>query len=128
LLEVINKEGVKNNRVIPCLLQVYIAKEETKFGLEVTEIDELLGSNSYKDMQNIAIYGLMGMASNTENLDQVRAEFVSLKALFDRIKSRYFAADPRFAEISMGMSGDYQIAIEEGATLVRVGSAIFGSR
>ncbi len=128
LLEVIDKEGVKNNRIIPCLLQVYIAKEETKFGLEASEIEELLGSNNFKGLKNIAIYGLMGMASNTEDLEQVRLEFTGLKSLFDKLKSTYFNEDARFTEISMGMSGDYQIAIDEGATLVRIGSSIFGSR
>jgi pyridoxal phosphate enzyme (YggS family) len=128
LLEVINKEGLKNNRVIPCLLQVYIAKEETKFGLEAAEIVELLSSNSFREFKNISIYGLMGMASNTENIAQVRLEFVGLKSLFDELKANYFLDDSRFSEVSMGMSGDYQIAIEEGATLVRIGSAIFGSR
>ncbi len=128
LLEVIDKEGVKNNRIIPCLLQVYIAKEETKFGLEASEIEELLGSNNFKELKNIAIYGLMGMASNTEDFAQVKLEFRGLKSLFDKLKSTYFKEDARFTEISMGMSGDYQIAIDEGATLVRIGSAIFGSR
>lgn len=128
LLEVINKEGLKNNRVIPCLLQVYIAKEETKFGLEAAEIVELLSSNNFREFKNISIYGLMGMASNTENIAQVRLEFVGLKSLFDKLKANYFLDDSRFSEVSMGMSGDYQIAIEEGATLVRIGSAIFGSR
>ncbi len=128
LLEIINKEGLKNNRVIPCLLQVYIAKEETKFGLEAAEIVELLSSTSFREFKNISIYGLMGMASNTENIAQVRLEFVGLKSLFDELKANYFLDDSRFSEVSMGMSGDYQIAIEEGATLVRIGSAIFGSR
>lgn len=128
LLEVINKEGAKNNRKIPCLLQIYIAKEETKFGLDPSELFELLNSEAFKNMQHIVICGLMGMASNTDNMQQVRQEFAQLKALFDKVKNQYFINDPHFKELSMGMSGDYQIAIEEGATLVRIGSAIFGSR
>ncbi len=128
LLEVINKEGIKNQRIIPCLLQIYIANEETKFGLVQAELYELLQNKSFKEMKNIAIYGLMGMASNTDDSSQIRNEFKGLKMLFDKVKSDFFEAQDTFKEISMGMSGDYLVAIEEGATLVRIGSAIFGSR
>lgn len=130
LLQEINKQAAKNNRVIDCLLQVFIAQEETKFGLSEEELRELLLSDELKSMQNVRIVGLMGMASNTDDEDQVRLEFRGLKQLFDKLKSRAadFPANVDLKEISMGMSGDYPIAVEEGSTLVRVGSAIFGSR
>lgn len=124
LLEEVNKQAAKNQRVIACLLQVYIAQEETKFGLSEEEVRELLQSEAFKSMQNIRVVGLMGMASNTEDQAQVRSEFRHLKTLFDSLVPDY----PQLTEISMGMSGDYQIAVQEGSTLVRVGSAIFGSR
>jgi pyridoxal phosphate enzyme (YggS family) len=128
LLEVINKEAAKNNRKINCLLQVYIAIEETKFGLNEAEVFELLEQLKNQPFLNIEIRGLMGMASNTEDVEQIRKEFKSLKQIFDRCKNQYFLGSNRFTEISMGMSGDYAISIEEGSTLVRVGSSIFGSR
>ncbi|AYQ32776.1 YggS family pyridoxal phosphate-dependent enzyme [Runella sp. SP2] len=130
LLQEINKQAAKNNRVIDCLLQVFIAQEETKFGLSEEELGELLLSDELKSMQNVRIVGLMGMASNTDDEDQVRLEFRGLKQLFDKLNARAadFPANVDLKEISMGMSGDYPIAVEEGSTLVRVGSAIFGSR
>lgn len=130
LLQEINKQATKNNRIIDCLLQVFIAQEETKFGLSEEELEELLLSEELKSMQNVRIVGLMGMASNTDDEDQVRLEFRGLKQLFDKLKSRAadFPTNVDFKEISMGMSGDYLLAVEEGSTLVRVGSAIFGSR
>ncbi|AXE20581.1 YggS family pyridoxal phosphate-dependent enzyme [Runella rosea] len=124
LLQEINKQAAKNNRVIDCLLQIFIAQEETKFGLSAEEANELLASDEFKALENIRIVGLMGMASNTENEDQVRQEFKGLKQFFDSLQ----AAHPSMIELSMGMSGDYLLAVEEGSTLVRVGSAIFGSR
>ena len=124
LLETINKEALKNNRVIECLLQIYIADEETKFGLDETELNELLESENYKQMQNIKIVGLMGMATNTDDENKIRNEFKKLKSLFENL--RFTIYDLRF--LSMGMSSDYKIAVEEGSTMVRVGSLIFGER
>ena len=130
LLQEINKQAAKNNRVIDCLLQLFIAQEETKFGLSEEEALELLLSDELKAMQNVRIAGLRGMASNTEDENQVRLEFKKLKQFFERLnnQSQLFPSNVVLKEISMGMSGDYAIAVEEGSTLVRVGSAIFGSR
>lgn len=128
LLEEINKEGVKNSRVINCLLQIYIAEEETKFGLSEKEVMDLLNSESLEKLQNIKIVGLMGMATNTYDETQIRKEFKSLKSLFGKLKSQIDKENVVLSEISMGMSGDYDIAIEEGSTLIRVGSSIFGKR
>jgi PLP dependent protein len=128
LLQVINAEALKSSRIIDCLLQFHIAGEETKFGLSYVEAMELLESKGYRSMQNIRIAGVMGMATFTDDQNQVRKEFRQLKSFFDRLKTDCFSDDPHFREISMGMSDDYQIAIEEGSTLVRVGSSIFGHR
>ncbi len=128
LLAEVDKAAKKNNRIIPCLLQFHIAQEETKFGLDRQEADALLSSAAYSSMKNIRIDGVMGMATFTDNQTQVRAEFASLRAEFDYLKSRYFPQAAHFKEISMGMSDDYLLAMEEGSTLVRVGSAIFGPR
>lgn len=128
LLEAVNKEAVKNNRVIDCLLQFHIAQEDTKFGLDIEEAKALLESDSFKDLKNINICGVMGMATFTDNTVQVRNEFKTLKNIFDSLKENYFKDNEAFKEISMGMSDDYTIAIEEGATMVRVGSKIFGLR
>ncbi len=128
LLEVINKEGLKNHRIIPCLLQVFIATEETKFGLNQEELIELIENFQSSPCKHVQICGLMGMASNVASESQIRTEFKSLKYLFDKMKASYFANDTSFKEISMGMSSDYKIACEEGATLIRVGSTIFGGR
>jgi len=128
LLAVINNEAKKNNRIINCLLQVYIAKEETKFGLAQDEIESILNSQEYKRMENIQVIGLMGMASFTENTDQIRQEFKSLKIIFNNIKTQYFTDKDYFRELSMGMSSDFSIAIEEGSTMIRIGSIIFGER
>jgi pyridoxal phosphate enzyme (YggS family) len=127
LLKEINKEAAKNGRIIPCLLQMYIASEDTKFGLSEQEAVEILTSDELPGLTNIQIAGLMGMASNTEDMDQIRNEFRSLKALSGTFK-KYETSNVAMQEISMGMSGDYLIAAEEGSTFVRVGSAIFGSR
>lgn len=127
LLKEINKEAQKNDRVIDCLLQIYIAREETKFGLSEEEALEIIQSPELNALQNVRITGLMGMASNTDDTNVVRAEFRSLKTTFESFKA-YQNARVIMQELSMGMSGDYLIAMEEGSTLVRVGSAIFGSR
>jgi pyridoxal phosphate enzyme (YggS family) len=124
LLETINKEALKNNRVIECLLQIYIADEETKFGLDETELNELLESETYKQMQNIKIVGLMGMATNTDDENKIRNEFKKLKSLFDK----FSILNSQFSILSMGMSSDYKIAFEEGSTMLRVGSLIFGKK
>ncbi len=128
LVKEINKEGVKNNRVISILLQIYIADEETKFGLSFAEAEELLNSTEFKNLTNVTVKGFMGMATNTEDLSKIRLEFRSLKAFFDKCKTLYMQSNKEFNEVSMGMSSDYKIAIEEGSTLVRIGSAIFGNR
>ncbi|MBU3660856.1 MAG: YggS family pyridoxal phosphate-dependent enzyme [Flavobacteriales bacterium] len=128
LLAEINKQGAKNQRVISVLLQFYIAKEETKFGLDFEEAVELLTSDTFKSFNNIHVVGVMGMASFTDDESVVRAEFSQLKAIFTRLKNSFFQNDDSFKEISMGMSGDYQLAIEQGSTMVRVGSSIFGGR
>ena len=128
LLETIDKEGKKHDRVIPCLLQFHIASEETKFGLDMEEAKVLLESDVYNPMNIVKIVGVMGMATITDDEGQVRREFHHLKEIFDELKTTYFAGNPEFKELSMGMSGDYRIAVEEGSTMVRVGSAIFGAR
>lgn len=128
LLESVNKEAAKNNRIIDCLLQFHIAQEETKFGLDIEEAKSLLESESFKNLKNINICGVMGMATFTDDVVQVRNEFKNLKNIFETLKENYFKANDSFKEISMGMSDDYPIAIEEGATMVRVGSKIFGAR
>lgn len=128
ILQEVNKHALKNNRVIDCLLQFHTASEETKFGLDIDEALSLLNSAEYAQMQNVRIVGVMGMATNTPDTDLIRREFGHLKQIFDQLKSDVFAGRPEFKEISMGMSGDYLIALEEGSTLVRVGSSIFGAR
>ena len=128
LLEAVNKEAAKNDRIIDCLLQFHIAQEETKFGLDIEEAKSLLESESFKNLKNINICGVMGMATFTDNAAQVRNEFKNLKSIFETLKENYFKDKDSFKEISMGMSDDYPIAIEEGATMVRVGSKIFGAR
>jgi PLP dependent protein len=129
LLQEIDKQALKNNRVIDCLLQIFIAQEETKFGLSEEEAREILDSAEFKAMKNIRIVGVMGMATFTDNQEQIRLEFRGLKAFFETLKTQYLATENlQLSEVSMGMSGDYLIAAEEGSTLVRVGSAIFGSR
>jgi len=128
LLAEINKQAAKNNRVIDCLLQVYIADEDTKFGLDHAEVIELLRDEEYLAMKNIRITGLMGIASNNAEEKQTKDEFQELKVLFDGIKLSFFRKEDSFKELSMGMSGDYKLAIEEGSTMVRIGSSIFGVR
>jgi PLP dependent protein len=128
LLEEVNKQGAKVQRIISCLLQVHIAQEETKFGFSETEILNLIGSPQVSQMKNVKVCGLMGMATFTEDKNQVRNEFKFLKMLFEKLKSFSLPENFSMKEISMGMSGDYKIAIEEGSTMVRVGTAIFGVR
>jgi pyridoxal phosphate enzyme (YggS family) len=128
LLEEINKQAVKSEKTINCLLQVHIAKEETKFGFSSEELLETFNSNDWKELKNVRICGLMGMATFTNNKDLIHSEFRTLKTLFDQAKSTYFSNEDSFSELSMGMSDDYEIAIEEGSTMVRVGSSIFGHR
>ena len=128
LLEAVNKEAAKHDRVVDCLLQFHIAQEETKFGLDLDEARQLLDSEAFKQMNNVRICGVMGMATFTDDMEQVRQEFQHLKQIFDVLKKTYFADQPQFKEISMGMSDDYPVAVEEGATMVRVGSKIFGAR
>ena len=127
LLKEINKQAKKHNRVIKCLLQLHIAKEENKFGLSFEEAEQLLSSTELENLDNIKIIGLMGMATNTDNENIVRSEFSSMKDFFETHK-KVIKKNVSLEELSMGMSGDYQIALEEGSTLVRVGSAIFGTR
>lgn len=128
LLAEINRQAAKHQRVISCLLQMHIAEEDTKFGLDENELDSLLKSEDFREMQNIKISGLMGMATFTNNEAQIRKEFRHLKAIFDRLKQQPGTQNFKPETLSMGMSGDYQIAIDCGSTMVRIGSSIFGSR
>ncbi len=128
LLREINKEASKVKRTVKCLLQIHIAEEETKFGLNEEELTELVQTVLAGHFENVVICGLMGMATFTEDEKQIRKEFKSLRRIFDKLKSSYFIDKEYFRELSMGMSGDYQIAVEEGSTNVRIGSSIFGVR
>jgi hypothetical protein len=127
LLEEINKQAIKNNRIIDCLLQIHIAEEETKFGLNEEELDHLIDSDSFKAMSNIRIVGLMGMATFTNNQSQIKKEFLLLKSIFDS-KKAISIVNCQLSILSMGMSGDYKLAIECGSSMVRIGSSIFGGR
>ncbi len=124
----IDKQAAANNRKISCLLQLHIADEETKSGFSPDECRQFLAGGKWRECENIQFSGVMGMATYTDDQDQVRSEFRLIKSLFDEFKSHYFSNDDNFKEISMGMSGDYPIAIEEGATIIRVGTLIFGER
>ncbi|MDG1147311.1 MAG: YggS family pyridoxal phosphate-dependent enzyme [Crocinitomicaceae bacterium] len=128
LLKEINKQALKNNRTINCLLQFHIAEEDSKFGLTLESAKELLETEAFSEMRNVSIVGLMGMASFTKDEEQVREEFRTLENYFHVIQSHFFKFNPSFEHLSIGMSNDYKIAIEEGSTMVRVGSSIFGSR
>ena len=128
LLKEVNKQGLKNNRVINVLLQFHIANEDSKFGLSMEECSALLESKEYLEMQNVKIRGVMGMATFTKDQEQVRSEFKSLKKIYDDLKSSSLSSEDGFSVISMGMSGDYEIAIEEGSNMIRIGSTIFGAR
>ena len=127
LLQEINKQALKNNRIIDCLLQIHIAEEETKFGLDEEELSSLLSSNEFQEMKNIRVIGLMGMATFTDNKEQIKKEFTHLKTIFDGLQPLQIE-NCKLKTISMGMSGDYQLAIECGSTMVRIGSSIFGGR
>lgn len=124
LLKEINKQAEKHDRVIDCLLQMHIAKEETKFGLDDEELEALLTDSEFSNLRNVRIVGLMGMATFTDNQDQIQSEFAYLKSKYDWVAKQL----PEISTLSMGMSGDYAIAIDEGSTMVRIGSSIFGSR
>lgn len=128
LLKEINKQAKKNERVIDCLLQIHIAREQSKFGFDEEELLEFLKSDAFKDLHNVRIKGLMGMATFTENEDQVRQEFKGLKNFYDTLKKDVIETPHEFDTLSMGMTGDYKIAIEEGSNMIRIGSAIFGAR
>ena len=128
LLKEINKQAIKAERIIPCLLQIHIAQEESKFGFSFDECRQMLEEGCWKELTHISIAGLMGMATNTDDENIIQQEFHSLGAFFQEIKDSYFSNQPAFKEISMGMSDDYPIAIAEGSTLVRIGSKIFGQR
>ena len=128
LLQEVNKAAAKENRVVPCLLQFHIAEEETKFGLNLVEAEVLLDSPDFAEMRNVRIDGVMGMATFTPDKEQVRREFASLRDIFQTLRTTFFLGKDHFKEISMGMSDDYPIAMEEGSTLVRIGSSIFGAR
>jgi len=128
LLKTINDEARKTGRTVNCLLQLHIAKEETKFGFSIQEVTEMLRDSSVRTLESIKICGVMGMATFTNDKDMVRAEFRYLADCFRKLKTDYFPGNPDFKEISMGMSGDFAIAISEGSTMVRIGSLIFGER
>lgn len=128
LLKEIDKHAKKNNRVIDCLLQIDISLEETKFGLDHVQVIELLESQEYTELHNIRVRGLMGIATNTDNEKEIKEDFYELKMLFDGIKTSYFRMDASFDTLSMGMSSDYTIAIQQGSNMVRLGSTIFGTR
>ncbi|HAZ03814.1 MAG: YggS family pyridoxal phosphate enzyme [Bacteroidetes bacterium GWA2_40_14] len=128
LLQEIDKEARKSQRVIPCLLEFHIAEEETKYGLNLQEAREILTGDGFQKLEHISICGVMGMATYTQDEAQIGKEFKNLKLIFETLKKEFFNEAPAFCELSMGMSGDYLIAIQEGSTLVRIGSSIFGSR
>lgn len=128
LLREINKHAQKNDRIIDFLFEFHIAREESKFGLTLDQAKEIIDSEEFTGLKNVRLCGVMGMATFTDDTNQIRKEFKLLKSYFDSLKADYFVNNTEFKEISMGMSGDYPIAIEEGATIVRIGSKIFGSR
>ena len=128
LLSEINKQAAKAGRIIPCLLQIHIAQEETKFGFSTDECRTMLEEGNWRQLKNVQIAGVMGMGTNTEDEAQIKREFSTLSAFFQEVKETYFREVSSFKEISMGMSDDYPIAIEEGSTLIRIGSRIFGAR
>ncbi|MDF3076310.1 MAG: YggS family pyridoxal phosphate-dependent enzyme [Sphingobacteriaceae bacterium] len=128
LLQEIDKQAAKNKRVIDCLLQIYIADEDTKFGLGHDEAIELLRSEEFAALKNVRIVGVMGIATNTKNEKHIKEEFYELNTFFHGLKASFFRKEASFKEISMGMSSDYKVAIEEGSTMVRIGSTIFGQR
>lgn len=128
LLSIINSEALRVNRIIDCLFQIHIAEEDTKFGFSMNELCEVIELEEFKKLKNVRINGLMGMATFTTDKSQIQREFRFLADCFKTLKNRYFAGSPHFKEISMGMSGDYEIALKEGSTMLRIGSLIFGER
>ena len=128
LIQEINKQALKHNRVIDCLLQIDIADEDTKFGMDFAEAIELLRTEEFKQLENVRIRGVMGIATLTESTRMIKDEFYELKTFYTGLKETFFRKDPDFNEISMGMSGDYKLAIEQGSTMIRLGSTLFGSR
>lgn len=128
LISAINAEASKIGRVVNCLLQIHIAEEETKFGFSIDEIESIIENKGFDNLNYVRVCGVMGMATFTDNYSQVRKEFISLRKYFEKLKTGYFDHDINFREISMGMSGDYKIAIEEGSTMVRIGNLLFGER
>jgi len=128
LLLEINRQGQRVGRIIPCLLQIHVAQEETKFGFSPEECLQMLALGEWSTLPYVSIRGIMGMASNTDDMEQVRQEFSTLSNFFSQVREKYFSDRENFSELSMGMSDDYPIAVEEGSTLVRVGSRIFGDR
>ena len=128
LLQEVNRQAEKHGRTIGCLLQFHVAAEETKFGFSMDECEAMLQSFDFASLKNIELKGVMGMASLTDDETQIRREFRTLHGFLDKLKSEYFSNQPSFKELSMGMTSDYRIAIEEGSTMIRVGSAIFGER
>jgi hypothetical protein len=126
-LKEVNRQAIRWRKSINCLLQIHIAEEETKFGLDEKELEELLNSDEFKEMKNINVIGLMGMATFTDNEEQIKKEFQYLKTIFDKV-SKLKTYNCQLNTLSMGMSGDYQLAIECGSTMVRIGSTIFGNR
>lgn len=128
LLNAINNEASKINKVVNCLLQIHIAEEETKYGFSMSEIESAVSDRGFGELKFVRICGVMGMATYTEDFSQVRKEFSSLREYFKILKEGYFNSETHFREISMGMSGDYKIALEEGSTMVRIGSLLFGER
>jgi pyridoxal phosphate enzyme (YggS family) len=128
LLEVVNAEALKIGKVVNCLLQFHIAEEETKFGFDMDEAERMMESHEFMNLKSVSICGVMGMATFTDNLDLVRKEFRTLSGYYKRLKDKYFHDIDTFREISMGMSGDFRVAIEEGSTIIRIGTIIFGER
>ena len=128
LLQEVNRQAEKANRVIDCLLQIHIASEETKFGMTFNECRTFLAEGEWRELHHIRICGLMGMGTNTDDMEQVEREFASLHAFLQELKSTYFADEPAFKELSMGMTEDYPIAIRHGSTFIRIGTQIFGER
>ena len=128
LLREIDKHAAKHDRVIDCLLQIHIAQEDTKYGFTIDECRTMLATEPWRELRHVRITGLMAMGSNTDDMEQVRSEFRRMKVFFDELRSTHFASSPSFCQLSEGMTDDYPIAIEEGSTIVRIGSMIFGER
>ena len=128
LLREIDKHATKHDRVIDCLLQIHIAQEDTKYGFTIDECRTMLATEPWRELRHVRITGLMAMGSNTDDMEQVRSEFRQMKVFFDELRSTHFASSPSFCQLSEGMTDDYPIAIEEGSTIVRIGSMIFGER